>query len=54
MISTDEQIKTLITQIKQLEKALAIVANTDGNYTQQLVNDALYEVGYYYEEKEEE
>lgn len=31
----------------QLEKAMAVIAERDGDYTQNIVNDALYDVGYY-------
>jgi hypothetical protein len=34
----------------QLERAIGIIANTAGDYTQNIVNDALVEVGYYEEE----
>ena len=41
-------------QINKLEQALNIVANAGGDYTQNIVNDALYEVGYYTYEDEDE
>lgn len=40
-------------QLAQLEEALGIISNRDGDYTQNLVNDALYEVGYYTDEEED-
>lgn len=42
-----------LTEIKdQLWKALMLVSERDGDFTQNIVNDALYEVGYYTEEED--
>ena len=38
---------------KQLEEAITIIANTAGEYTQNIVYDALVESGYYINEDEE-
>ena len=49
-----ENEEEMLTTIKQLNQALDIIANTAGDYTQNIVNDALYEVGYYtYEEDDD-
>jgi hypothetical protein len=40
-----------LNRIDMLEKALFLIANTDGDYTQGIVYDALYEVGYYTDEE---
>ena len=46
-----QEVKEL-TEIKdQLWKALMLVSERDGDFTQNIVNDALYEVGYYTEEQ---
>ena len=43
-----------LTEIKdQLWKALMLVSERDGDFTQSIVNDALYEVGYYTEEEDD-
>lgn len=34
-------------QAAQLEKAMAVIAERGGDYTQNIVNDALHDVGYY-------
>jgi len=41
-----KEIEALTSQIEKLEDALLIIAETN-EYTQNLVNDALYEVEYY-------
>lgn len=44
-----------LTEIKdQLWKALTLVSERDGDFTQNIVNDALYEVGYYTEEEDDQ
>ena len=44
-----------LTEIKdQLWKALMLVSERDGDFTQDIVNDALYEVGYYTEEEDDQ
>ena len=40
-------IEVLQNKIDMLEKAIGIIAETSGDYTQNIVYDALYEVGYY-------
>ena len=41
-----------LTEIKdQLWKALMLVSDRDGDFTQNIVNEALYEVGYYEEDE---
>ena len=52
-ISEQEYVKMLEEQVRQLEKAMTIIAETSGDFTQNIVNDALYEVGYYYEDLED-
>ena len=37
----------------QLNRALSIIANTAGDYTQNIVYDALVEVGYYTSDEDE-
>ena len=49
-----QEVKEL-TEIKdQLWKALMLVSDRDGDFTQYIVNDALYEVGYYTEEEDDQ
>ena len=44
-----------LTEIKdQLWTALMLVSDRDGDFTQNIVNDALYEVGYYTEEEDDQ
>ena len=57
MTKTEElkqEVKEL-TEIKdQLWKALMLVSESGGDFTQNIVNDALYEVGYYTEEEDDQ
>lgn len=43
----EEDIKYKNEELKQLNDAISIVANKDGDYTQNIVYDALVETGYY-------
>ena len=44
-----------LTEIKdQLWKALMLVSEHDGDFTQNIVNEALYEVGYYEEDEDDQ
>lgn len=51
IIKENEELKAII---EQLNKAIDIIANSDGDYTQNLVNDALVESGYYTDDDNEE
>ena len=48
------EIKELTEINDQLWKALMLVSERDGDFTQNIVNDALYEVGYYTEEEDDQ
>ncbi len=48
-----DDLEQLERQVSQLEKAMNIVRDT-GSYEQQLINDALYESGYYIDDDENE
>jgi hypothetical protein len=48
-ISQAETIKELDAEITQLKEALGIIALQGGEFTQKVVNNALYESGYYIE-----
>ena len=54
MAQQNNRIVELETIIDQLNRALDIIANSEGDFTQNLVNDALVEVGYYTTEESEE
>ena len=52
MNAMQEKILNQERTIKQLERALGIIAESAGDFTQALVSDALYEVEYYTPEED--